>query len=148
MQNLNMIIGRPHEGKTNELIKRYVDFCKGTTLIDGTLIKNIEISKPVFIYIQETKENLIERIRDLEYYEAHENLFINLNGEEDKILNLWVEEINGNLQDVTLFMDVNIPFENVSKYIAALSNDIIPAMSKNIVIDMNITVLDMSYRHV
>lgn len=148
MQNLNMIIGRPHEGKTNELIKRYVDFCKGTTIIDGTPVKNIEISKPVFIYIQETKENLIERIRDLEYYEAHENLFINLNGEEDKILNLWVEEINGNLQDVTLFMDINIPFENVSKYIAALSNDIIPAMSKNIVIDINMTVLDMSYRHV
>lgn len=144
MQRLDMIIGKPHEGKTNELIKRYVEFCKGNTIIDGQSIKNIEISKPVFIHMVETKENLIERIRNLEYYEAHENLFINLYGEEEKLLNLWVKEINGNFQDVTLFMDINIPFENVSKYIAALSNDVIPAMCKNIVIDINITVLDMS----
>ena len=140
MQNLNMIIGSSGEGKTKELIKRYVEFCQSKTLVDGLTYDTTKFVKPVFLFINDNKERLIDEIRNLGYYESHENLFIDIEEEPDKILTLWLE-INNELQDAHFFMDINMPMSNTGRYMTELSNDLIPLIQKNVNINITLTVL-------
>lgn len=144
MNNIEIIYGKEHEGKTNEIVEKYVNYCNGKTIIDGKEYKNSDLVKPIFIYKKETLEELKEIIKSKDnnfdftdkifnYYLDTENVLT-----YEKLVDIS-KTITGGKVDLIIFLDINVRYEDLPDII----KHILHLNSKDLTMDFLISAYDI-----
>lgn len=138
MNSIEIIYGKAHEGKTNELVERYVNYCNGKTMIDGKEYKNSDLVKPIFIYGEETLENIIERIKLKDVnFDFTDKMFED--GSKD-ISETWIKVLEEK-NVLVIFLDANVNYIDVPKFIQNVMQYVFVLQSKGLGIDILFTAL-------
>lgn len=137
MNNMEIIFGKTLEGKTKELINKLINYCNGKTIIDGKTYKNSDLVKPIFVYNEETLEAILGRIKNYDKdFDFDGITFINYNKGMIKVYSDIIE----NKDDVIVFVDSNICYNEIPNFIQNTLQYINLIESKGITIDIIFTV--------
>ena len=130
MHIIELIVGNNHEGKTRELITKYYNFCKGTTLIeeDGVnkTFKNYDLVKPYFICIEEEPQVLRNMIKNIALEDNTKNYKLKSENFDTSILNTieakskdttFLSQIFDVSGDKILYVDFNLSLEELNYFL-------------------------------
>lgn len=130
MHNIELIVGKSHEGRTKELITKYYNFCKGTTLIEedgiNKTFKNYDLVKPYFICIEEEPQVLRNMIKNVALEDNTKNYNLKSENFDVELLNtivsnskdtVFLSKVFDESGDKVLYVDFNLSLEELNYFL-------------------------------